>query len=881
MKKCLQGVMTLALILLWIGCPNPLRRAFDNPVDDDSNTYIGTPSEDNDGDGIPQYEDVDEIILLSPGDGQAVTKLPISLVTNKFDPAKVQRYWIRIATFGSDFDGSVIFSKDDYATNECGVPAGVITENMTYYWRAKSSDGSKWSDNWSTIRSFVIDVDTSVPWYPSPTGGSTIVDTTPLLNWEDVAGASGYQVQVNTNDSFTGTMVVDNSALMTSQYQVATPLSDNTNYYWHVKVRNADGVWGGWSSTWSFTIDIVSPANPSPSSGSTITDTTPLLDWEDVAGASGYHVQVNTNDSFTGTMAADDDALTGSQYQVATILSDNTTYYWHVKVRNADGVWSDWSNTWSFMVDIAPPLSPVPTSGTTTSDATPLLNWEDVAGANGYNIQVSTNEDFLSGIVSDDSTLTNSQYQVMTLLLDNTIYYWHVRVRNSDVVWSEWSSTWNITFNVEPPAVPRPTNGVYIPITAPILNWENAVGASGYQLQVNTNSSFTGIMVTDSTTSASQYQVTAPLADHTTYYWHVRMKNDDGVWSEWSGTWSYTVDLDVATAARVGNGRFHSFAVKSDGTLWACGSNSNGQLGTGDTIARSIFTQVLTGVSFSSGGYGLSLALKNDGTLWGCGIGAYCGTGSNTEPHTFTQVLTDISAISVGLEHSIALKNDGTLWVCGQNSFGQLGTGDMSLRLAFTQVFTGVSAVYAGWNHSLVLKSDNTLWACGNNPEGQLGTGDTDLRLIFTQVLADVRAVAAGLNHTLAIKSDNTLWVCGSNYYGQLGFGDTTDRHTFTQVLTGVSAIAAGGGHSLAIKKDGTLWACGDNYWGQLGTENTTNRTTFTQVLTGVSAISVGGAHSMVLKSDGTLWTCGYNNSGWLGTGDTSDRHSFTQVYVY
>ena len=418
---------------------------FNHPLDPESENYIGFESEDNDGDGIGQWGDVDEIELIAPADGETITTLPVCLITNKFNPDKIWKYWIQLSTSDSDFDGSIVFSKDDYASNECVIPPGVMSVNLSYYWRVRAFDGIKWSDNWPDARSFVVDVDTSVPWFPSPSDGATIPDTTPLLDWEDVAGAAGYHTQVNTNNSFTGTMVGDDSTITASQYQVTTMLAVNTTYYWRVKTKNADGVWSEWGNTWSLIIDVEPPINPSPYDGATTWDTTPLLDWEDVAGAAGYHAQVNTNDSFTGTMVGDDSTITTSQYQVTTTLTDNTTYYWRVKAKNADGVWSEWGNTWSLIIDVEPPINPSPYDGATTWDTTPLLDWEDVAGAAGYHAQVNTNDSFTGTMVGDDSTITTSQYQVTTTLTDNTTYYWRVKMKNDDGAWSEWGDTWSFT----------------------------------------------------------------------------------------------------------------------------------------------------------------------------------------------------------------------------------------------------------------------------------------------------------------------------------------------------------------------------------------------------------------------------------------------------
>ena len=78
----------------------------------------------------------------------------------------------------------------------------------------------------------------------------------------------------------------------------------------------------------------------------------------------------------------------------------------------------------------------------------------------------------------------------------------------------------------------------------------------------------------------------------------------------------------VAIAA----GGSHSLAVRSDGTVWAWGSNVSGQLGNGCTLgtncnSSSTPVQVsgLSGVVAIAGGTNHSLAVRSDGTVWGWG----------------------------------------------------------------------------------------------------------------------------------------------------------------------------------------------------------------------------------------------------------------------
>ncbi|MBI9103947.1 MAG: chitobiase/beta-hexosaminidase C-terminal domain-containing protein [Spirochaetales bacterium] len=416
--------------------------------------------------------------------------------------------------------------------------------------------------------------------------------------------------------------------------------------------------------------------------------------------------------------------------------------------------------------------------------------------------------------------------------------------------------------------------------TAPIINWEDLAGAFGYQIQIDTDGSFdiNTLILTDNTLSLSEYQLDIQLGNNTRYYWHIRKKDSNNEWGDWSDTVSFIFLIYFTEIAGGGN---HSLALKTDSTLWAAGSNNRGQLGTGDNVKRNTFTQVLTGVSDAACGSSHSLALKTDGTLWAAGynLDGQLGTGDNLDENNFTQVLSGVSQIACGEYHSLALKSDGTLWGTGYNYSGQLGTGDNLNKKVFTQVLTDVIKIAGGESHSLALKSDGTLWSTGYNERGQLGTGNFSSRNTFTQVLSSVIDVACGGYHSLILKDNETLWTTGENGDGQLGTENQLDRNTFTQVLTGISQIACGAQHSLAIKTDGSLWVTGSYYRGQLGIgDSGSSLDIFTHVLSDAGKLSGGNEHSLLIKTDGTLWTTGRNLNGQLGLGDYNDRDIFTQI---
>ena len=110
-----------------------------------------------------------------------------------------------------------------------------------------------------------------------PSINQLIPETSPLLDWNDIDGAISYMLQVSTSSYFSSNIFLDVADLITSQFQVSSPLENNLLYYWRVKVKTTGDVWSDWSSTGNFTVKLTTVRYPNPSSYSYITDTTPLF----------------------------------------------------------------------------------------------------------------------------------------------------------------------------------------------------------------------------------------------------------------------------------------------------------------------------------------------------------------------------------------------------------------------------------------------------------------------------------------------------------------------------------------------------------------------------------------------------------------------------
>ena len=344
-----------------------------------------------------------------------------------------------------------------------------------------------------------------------------------------------------------------------------------------------------------------------------------------------------------------------------------------------------------------------------------------------------------------------------------------------------------------------------------------------------------------------------------------------------------------------GSATNHTLYRKSDGTVWAWGLNNKSQLGDGTTTSSSTPVQsgagVLSSITAVAAGNEHSLALKSDGTVWGWGsnsngqLGNGVTAGSQPSPVPVS-VLTNVTAIAAGVNFSLALKGDGSVWAWGYNGSGQLGDNSIIDRWTPVQVGTGgITAIAAGFNHSVAMNSGGTVYTWGDNSKGQLGTGTTTSSsapvIAGSGILAGALAISAGNQFTVALLRNylsSYLWAWGSNSNGQLGDGTNVDRYSPVQVsgLAGMTAIAAGENHAISLNGDGTVWAWGDNSNGQLGVGTTIPHWTPVQVntLTHGQGVIAGYQDSFAAAALGTVWAWGDNIYGQLGDGSMTDRLS-------
>jgi len=290
-------------------------------------------------------------------------------------------------------------------------------------------------------------------------------------------------------------------------------------------------------------------------------------------------------------------------------------------------------------------------------------------------------------------------------------------------------------------------------------------------------------------------------------------------------------------------GCLHGLALKTNGTVWAWGYNYYGQLGNdthGDGTESDVPAKVkIDNVKAISAGCDHNLALKENGTIWAWGANTFGQLGNGTSglgtesdvPVKVANIGTGVKQIAAGGDFSLALMKNGTVKSWGRNEDGQLGNGTDTPRSKPGPVsnLSNVNAIASDSSarHALALLNNGTVKSWGLNFDGELGNGASlpgknKTTPVRVSNLTGVKAIATGGYHSLALLSSGKVKSWGFNAYGQLGndtHGAGTDRSTPGNVtsLDNVRSISGGVYHSLAILQSGRTRSWGSNSYGELG----------------------------------------------------------------
>ncbi len=239
-----------------------------------------------------------------------------------------------------------LFDSSDYipVTSNSYVPEEVLDNLSTYYWRLRVANNEKLG-SWTEANSFSIDfgdVNNLLP-----VSGSGTSDTTPLFSWDEVPGAINYEFQISESEPDLDTATKENC--VSNEYEPSNALENTKTYYWRVRARNNDGVYGEWSGNNSISINWLGEITDKvPVDGSVTIDQTPRLSWDVNDSATSYELQFSEvgfdlNDSEIRIIDnkyfyLEDELIIGEEYQ------------WRVRAKDSGGSYGSWSEINKFTV---------------------------------------------------------------------------------------------------------------------------------------------------------------------------------------------------------------------------------------------------------------------------------------------------------------------------------------------------------------------------------------------------------------------------------------------------------------------------------------------------------------------------------------------------
>lgn len=293
--------------------------------------------------------------------------------------------------------------------------------------------------------------------------------------------------------------------------------------------------------------------------------------------------------------------------------------------------------------------------------------------------------------------------------------------------------------------------------------------------------------------------------------------------------------------------------LKPDGTVWAWGSNSTGQLGDGTMLPSENPKRITTlrniiCIDFCEGA-AVAADISYNIWFWGNRLIWEEPPGYDTTVMIPQKIsfLTGIKQLLMRGVYIYLLNEDGTVWRLTWDH-------NAPTKYLFPERVPGLERITM-MSGSLALRADGTVaefpedaWV---GPEWG-GLGD--------EIVSHVSMMQnRSLTHTLVLRDDSTVWAWGRNKTGVLGNGTYSDNPVPARIdtLKEIMAISPNGARCLALRKDRTVW-----FWGLVhldldqGLEVYQNKPIRLEGLENVTKIHASAVWGLLfMRDDGSYWS--------------------------
>ena len=378
---------------------------------------------------------------------------------------------------------------------------------------------------------------------------------------------------------------------------------------------------------------IVTPQSPTAPTGlavSSLTVDTVNLTWTAVADAAGYNVYRST--SSDGTYTKINTVPVTSSSFTDTGLTDSTTYYYSVTAVNLIGE-SEFSAEVS-AITLTPPSIPANIAISACTGNSVTLSWAFDSNSKSYNVYRSTSNNGPFVKINTVPGTTNSY--VDNGLTPGATYYYKV----SGVNLAGESA---LSETVAATTIPAAPTGLTISSSTAdsiSLNWDAAVGATGYNVYRSVASDGTYEKVNTSSIAATSYTDTG-LTPGTAYFYIASAVNQFGESAQSSNVPATTLPA-APTGLTAGPSTNISVSLTWSDTVGAAGYNVY-RSATSDGTYEKVNTEPVTSTSYTDTGL-------NVGNIFYYKASAYSAAGESALSSSIT--LKTFPAAPTGLDLS-------------------------------------------------------------------------------------------------------------------------------------------------------------------------------------------------------------------------------------